>query len=145
MNKGGDPYVIEYNVRLGDPESEVVLPRIKTDFLELMIATAEGRLSEMEIELDDRTVTTVMLVSGGYPGNYEKGLEITGLDQVEGSIIFHAGTKLEDEKVVTSGGRVIAVSSFGNSMKEALANSYRNADKIHFDYKYYRSDIGFDL
>jgi phosphoribosylamine--glycine ligase len=145
MNRGGDPYVIEYNVRLGDPESEVVLPRIKTDFVELMKATAEGRLSEMEIGLDDRTVATVMLVSGGYPGSYEKGIEITGLEKVEGSIVFHAGTSLEDEKVVTSGGRVIAVSSYGNSMKEALATSYRNAEKIHFDWKYYRSDIGFDL
>lgn len=145
MNKGGDPYVIEYNVRLGDPESEVVLPRIKTDFLELMMATAEGMLSETEIELDERTVATVMLVSGGYPGNYEKGLEITGLEHVEGSLVFHAGTRLDDEKVVTSGGRVIAVSSFGNSMKKALDTSYRNAEKIHFDWKYYRGDIGFDL
>jgi phosphoribosylamine--glycine ligase len=145
MNKGGDPYVIEYNVRLGDPESEVVLPRIKTDFVELMKATAEGRLSEMEIELDERTVTTVMLVSGGYPGNYEKGMEITGLDHVEESLVFHAGTRLDDDKVVTNGGRVIAVSSFGSNMKEALAASYRSAEKIRFDYKYYRTDIGFDL
>jgi len=145
MNKGGDPYVIEYNVRMGDPESEVVLPRIKTDFVELMKATAEGRLSEMEIELDDRTVSTVMLVSGGYPGSYKKGKEITGLDQVEGSVVFHAGTKLDGENVVTSGGRVIALSSYGASIKEALEASYRNAEKIQFEGKYYRSDIGFDL
>jgi len=145
MNKGGDPYVIEYNVRMGDPESEVVLPRIKTDFVELMKATAEGRLSEMEIELDERTVSTVMLVSGGYPGSYKKGKEISGIEQVEGSVVFHAGTKLDGEKVVTSGGRVIAVSSYGASMKEALDASYRNAEKIHFEGKYYRSDIGFDL
>ena len=145
MNKGGDPYVIEYNVRMGDPESEVVLPRIKTDFVELMKATAEGRLSEMEIELDDQTVATVMLVSGGYPGSYKKGKEIIGLDQVKRSVIFHAGTKLDGDKVITSGGRVIAVSSYGASMKEALETSYKNAEKIQFEGKYYRSDIGFDL
>jgi phosphoribosylamine--glycine ligase len=145
MNKGGDPYVIEYNVRMGDPESEVVLPRIKTDFVELMKATAEGRLSEMKIELDSRTVSTVMLVSGGYPGSYEKGKVISGLERVENSVVFHAGTKLDDEKVVTSGGRVIAVSSYGSSMQEALAKSYMNADKIRFEGKYYRRDIGFDL
>jgi len=145
MNKGGDPYVIEYNVRLGDPESEVVLPRIKTDFVELMKATADGRLSEMEIELDQRTVSTVMLVSGGYPGSYEKGKEIQGLDQVSGSVVFHAGTTLDEDKVLTNGGRVIAVSSFGNTVKEALEASYINAEKIQFEGKYYRSDIGFDL
>jgi len=145
MNKGGDPYVIEYNVRMGDPESEVVLPRIKTDFVELMKATAEGRLSEMEIELNDETVATVMLVSGGYPGSYEKGKEISGLDQVKKSVVFHAGTKLDGEKVLTSGGRVIAVSSYGASMKEALEASYRNAELIDFEGKYYRRDIGFDL
>jgi phosphoribosylamine--glycine ligase len=130
---------------MGDPEAEVVLPRIKTDFVELMIATAEGRLSEMSIELDSRTVSTVMLVSGGYPGSYEKGKEIHGLEQVEDSVVFHAGTKLNEEKVLTNGGRVIALSSYGGSMKEALNKSYRNAEKIHFEGKYYRSDIGFDL
>ena len=145
MNKGGDPYVIEYNVRLGDPESEVILPRVKTDMVELLKATAEGTLSEMEIELDERTVSTVMLVSGGYPGTYEKWKDVTGLDQVEGSMVFHAGTKPEEEKVVTCGGRVIAVSSYGDSMKEALAASYKNAEKIQFEGKYYRNDIGFDL
>lgn len=145
MNKGGDPYVIEYNVRLGDPESEVVLPRIKTDFVEILKATAEGRLSEVEIELDEQTVTTVMLVSGGYPGSYEKGKEITGLDQVEDSVVFHAGTKPEGEKVLTSGGRVIAVSSYGDHMEEALEKSYKNAKRINFEGKYYRKDIGFDL
>ena len=145
MNKDGDPYVIEYNVRMGDPEAEVVLPRIRTDLLELLKATAEERLSEMEVELDDRTVSTVMLVSGGYPGSYEKGKEISGLDQVEESIVFHAGTRQEGDRVVTSGGRVIAVSSYGASMKEALSASYRSAEKIRFEGKYYRSDIGFDL
>jgi len=157
MNKGGDPYVIEYNVRMGDPESEVVLPRIKTDFVELMKATAERRLSVVEIELDERTVSTVMLVSGGYPGSYPKGKVISGLDQVKeidqvndpdqkgGSVVFHAGTKAEGNEVLTSGGRVIAVSSFGSTMKEALEASYRNAEKIDFEGKYYRRDIGFDL
>jgi phosphoribosylamine--glycine ligase len=145
MNKGGDPYVIEYNVRMGDPESEVVLPRIKTDFVELMKATAKGRLSEIDIELDERTVATVMLVSGGYPGSYEKGKEITGIDRVEGSVVFHAGTKAKGAKVLTSGGRVIAVSSFGSTMQEALEASYKNAEKIEFEGKYYRRDIGFDL
>jgi phosphoribosylamine--glycine ligase len=145
MNKGGDPYVIEYNVRMGDPEAEVVLPRIKTDFVELMKATAEDRLSERNIELDGRTVSTVMLVSGGYPGSYEKGKEISGLELVEDSVVFHAGTKLEDDKVLTNGGRVIALSSYGASIKEALAKSYMNANKIRFEGKYFRSDIGFDL
>ncbi|MCK5135652.1 MAG: phosphoribosylamine--glycine ligase [Bacteroidales bacterium] len=145
MNRDGDPYVIEYNVRMGDPESEVVLPRIKTDFVELMKATAEKRLSKMEVEFDSRTVTTVMLVSGGYPGSYEKGKEITGLDKVDGSVVFHAGTKPDGDRTLTSGGRVIAVSSYGNSMKEALEKSYVNAEKIEFEGKYYRRDIGFDL
>lgn len=145
MNINGDPYVIEYNVRMGDPESEVVLPRIRTDFVELLKATAEGRLSEMEIEFDERTVATVMLVSGGYPGNYEKGKEISGLDQVEKSMVFHAGTALDGDRILTSGGRVIAVSSFGDTMQEALGKSFENADKIQFEGKYYRKDIGFDL
>ncbi len=145
MNKGGDPYVIEYNVRMGDPESEVVLPRIKNDFVELMKATAEGRLSDIDIEVDERTVTTVMLVSGGYPGSYEKGKEITGINQVSESVVFHAGTKPEGEKVLTSGGRVIAVSSYGATMEEALKKSYKSAEKINFEGKYYRKDIGFDL
>jgi phosphoribosylamine--glycine ligase len=145
MNKGGDPYVIEYNVRMGDPESEVVLPRIKSDLVELMKATAEGRLSDMDMELDKRTVSTVMLVSGGYPGSYEKGKVVTGIDQVEDSVVFHAGTKLDDVKVLTSGGRVIAVTSYGSDMKDALRKSYLNAEKIRFEGKYFRSDIGFDL
>jgi phosphoribosylamine--glycine ligase len=145
MNKGGDPYVIEYNVRMGDPESEVVLPRIKTDFVEILKATAERRLTDLQVAFDDSTVTTVMLVSGGYPGAYEKGKEITGLDKVTGSVVFHAGTKEADGKVLTNGGRVLAVSSFGKDMKEALQQSYENADNIHFEGKYFRRDIGFDL
>jgi phosphoribosylamine---glycine ligase len=145
MNREGDPYVIEYNVRMGDPEAEVILPRIKTDFVELMKATAEGRLSDMEIELDNRTVATVMLVSGGYPGSYEKGRAISGLEDVDGSILFHAGTRLDGDKILTSGGRVIAVSSYGASMQDALANSYQNAERVRFEGKYFRKDIGFDL
>ena len=145
MNKGGDPYVIEYNVRMGDPESEVVLPRIKTDFVEILKATAENRLKDFEIEFDERSVTTVMMVSGGYPGSYEKGKEIKGLENVDGSIVFHAGTKASDGKVLTNGGRVLAISSFGKDMKEALAKSYKNAEMIEFEDKYYRRDIGFDL
>ena len=140
-----EPIVIEYNVRLGDPETEVVLPRIKNDFVELMKATAEGRLADIKIEMDDRIVTTVMLVSGGYPGSYEKGKEITGLDQVKESVVFHAGTKHEGERVVTNGGRVIAVSSYGATMEEALEKSFKSAEKIDFEGKYYRKDIGFDL
>ncbi|MFO7671545.1 MAG: phosphoribosylamine--glycine ligase [Bacteroidales bacterium] len=145
MNKDGDPYVIEYNVRMGDPESEVVLPRIKTDFVEILKATAENRLKDLKVEFDERTVSTVMMVSDGYPGSYEKGKVISGLDRVDGSIVFHAGTRLADGKVVTDGGRVIAVSSYGENIKEALEKSYANAGKIEFEGKYYRRDIGFDL
>lgn len=145
MNRGGDPYVIEYNVRMGDPEAEVVLPRIKTDFVEILKATAENRIRDLKVEFDERTVTTVMLVSGGYPGNYEKGKEITGLNGVKDSLIFHAGTRMEDNRIVTSGGRVIAVSSYGENMEEALGQSYKNAERIDFEGKYYRRDIGFDL
>jgi phosphoribosylamine---glycine ligase len=110
-----------------------------------MKATAEGRLSDMEIELDNRTVATVMLVSGGYPGSYEKGRAISGLEDVDGSILFHAGTRLDGDKILTSGGRVIAVSSYGASMQDALANSYQNAERVRFEGKYFRKDIGFDL
>ena len=145
MNVGGDPYVIEYNVRMGDPETEVVMPRLKTDILSLFEAMAQGELEQAAFELDDRFCTTVMLVSQGYPGDYEKGKEITGVPDVKGSIVFHAGTKLADGKVVTNGGRVIAVSSFGKTMREALAQSYENVAKIHFDGMNFRRDIGFDL
>lgn len=145
MNVGGDPYVIEYNVRMGDPETEVVMPRLKTDILSLFEAMAKGELEQAAFELDDRFCTTVMLVSQGYPGDYEKGKEVTGVPDVKGSIVFHAGTKLADGKVVTNGGRVIAVSSFGKTMREALAQSYENVAKIHFDGMNFRRDIGFDL
>ena len=145
MNVGGDPYVIEYNVRMGDPETEVVMPRLKTDILTLFEEMAHGQLEKSAFELDDRFCTTVVLVSQGYPGSYEKGKVISGLDSVEGSIVFHAGTRMDGDKVLTSGGRVMAVSSFGKTMKEALALSYQNVGKIHFDGMNFRKDIGFDL
>lgn len=145
INVQGDPYVIEYNARLGDPESEVIIPRIKTDLFELIEGVAKGDLAERIIEIDERFVTTVMLVSGGYPGTYDKGKAIHGLNNTKGSVLFHAGTKREADKVVTSGGRVIAVSSWGSSIKEALDTSYRNAGLLDFEGRYYRTDIGFDL
>lgn len=140
-----EPYVIEYNVRMGDPETEVVLPRIKSDFLELLLATYFKKLNQYKLELDVRSATTVMLVSGGYPEAYEKGKEINGLDKVEDSILFHAGTTLENGKVVTSGGRVLAVTSYGDNFKSALKKSYQNIEKIHFEKMNFRSDLGFDL
>ncbi len=145
INVNDDPYVIEYNVRMGDPEAEVVLPRVQNDFVDLLKATAEGTLDEVSLEIDPQTVTTVMLVSGGYPGSYEKGKKITGLEHVDGSIPFHAGTKIDNKVILTNGGRVIAVSSYGKNMQEALSNSYKNAEVIAFDKKQYRKDIGFDL
>jgi len=142
---GGNPFVIEYNVRMGDPETEAVILRIKSDFVELLEGAANGTLGEKSIEIDDQTAATVMLVSGGYPGSYEKGKEISGFEQVANSIVFHAGTKSEGEKVLTNGGRVLAISSLGSNRIEALENSYRNAKVIQFDKKYYRTDLGFDL
>lgn len=145
INVNNEPYVIEYNVRMGDPETEAVMLRVKSDFVDLLEGAATGTLSEKEIEFDERTAVTVMLVSGGYPGSYEKGKAITGAESVTDSIVFHAGTKLEGEDVVTAGGRVISVSSYGSDMKDALATSYKNAEKIAFEGKYYRKDLGFDL
>jgi phosphoribosylamine--glycine ligase len=145
INVEGEPFVIEYNARLGDPETEVIIPRIKSDFFELIEGVAKGDLSVRELEIDDRFVTTVMLVSGGYPGNYEKGKSIQGLDLTDGSVIFHSGTRKEEDSVVTSGGRVLAVSSWGSTMKEALEKSYTNAAKLKFEGSYCRTDIGFDL
>ncbi len=142
---GDDPYVIEYNVRMGDPETEVVLPRIKTDLVALLQKTAEQKLDEIDLEIDASTAATVMLVSGGYPESYEKEKEITGLDKVKSALIFHAGTSEKDGKVLTSGGRVIAVTSFGKDYREAIKKSYQNVENIHFDKMYYRKDLGFDL
>ncbi|CAM4083876.1 phosphoribosylamine--glycine ligase [Gillisia limnaea] len=141
----GEPYVIEYNVRMGDPETEVVLPRIKSDLVALFQKVAAKNLDKTEIEIDGNTAVTVMLVSGGYPEDYEKGKEITGIGDVEGSLVFHAGTKEFNGKIVTNGGRVLAVTSFGSDYKEALKKSYQNVDKLHFDKMYYRKDLGFDL
>jgi len=141
----GDPFVIEYNVRMGDPETEAVMLRVKSDFVELLEGAADGTLGEKEIEIDEQAAATVMLVSGGYPGSYEKGKEISGLELIANSIVFHAGTKPEGDKVLTNGGRVLAVSSMGSNRIEALGNSYRNAKVIQFDKKYYRKDLGFDL
>lgn len=132
-------------MRMGDPETEAVLPRIKSDLLELFQAVGEEKLEEKTIELDPRYATTVMMVSGGYPEAYEKGKLMTGINEVEGSIVFHAGTKLEGEKVLTNGGRVMTLTSFGESINEALEKSFANAEKVNFEGKYYRKDIGFDL
>ncbi|MBG0858372.1 MAG: phosphoribosylamine--glycine ligase [Bacteroidales bacterium] len=145
INVDGDPYVIEYNARLGDPESEVIIPRIKSDFYELIEGVVKGDLESRVIDIDDRYVATVMLVSGGYPGSYEKGKTVFGLDLARDCVIFHSGTKLSDNKVITSGGRVLAVSAWGNTIKEAIEGAYKNARRVSFDNMYYRTDIGFDL
>ena len=140
-----NPKVIEYNVRLGDPETEVVIPRIKNDLLEIFEAVSNQSLDKINLQLDERTATTVMAVSGGYPEAYEKGKEITGFENITNATVFHAGTTLQENKVVTSGGRVLAVTAFGKDHKEALALSYQNIEKLKFDKMYYRKDLGFDL
>jgi phosphoribosylamine--glycine ligase len=145
MNDNGNPRVVEYNVRLGDPETEVILPRLKTDLLFLFKAVGEGKLGECTVEFDDRSVCTVIMVSGGYPEAYDKGAVISGLKDTKGSMVFHAGTKLKDGKVVTNGGRVLAVSSYGKDFNEALEKSYSNTAVLNYEDKYFRSDLGFDL
>lgn len=145
INVDGEPMVIEYNVRMGDPETEAVMLRVDSDLLELMVAAANGSLGSLPLNIDPRPAVTVMMVSGGYPGSYEKGKLISGLEQVDGSIVFHAGTKADGENILTSGGRVLSVSSYGDTVADALAKSYENISRINFDGKYSRRDIGQDL
>jgi len=145
ISVNNEPYVIEYNVRLGDPESEVVLPRIKSDFVDLLEGVANGNLDEKEIIIDERYAATVMLVSGGYPEVYEKDKLIEGLDQTKDTLVFHAGTVTREGGIYTAGGRVLALTSFGDTKHEALKKSFDSAEEISFDKKYYRKDIGFDI
>jgi phosphoribosylamine--glycine ligase len=145
MNVDGNPIVIEYNCRMGDPETEAVLPRIQTDFAALMQATGNGSLNEISLEVDPRTAATVVMVSGGYPGTFEKGYEIKNLEKVEDTLVFHAGTKATNGNVVTNGGRVLALTSLADNLQDALNKSYTAAKTINYDYEYYRKDIGRDL
>lgn len=142
---GNEPYVIEYNVRMGDPETEVVMPRIKSPFLQLLEKAGKGELENIQVEMDSQYATTVMMVSGGYPESYEKGKVVTGLERIEDAVVFHAGTREEGNKVITSGGRVLAATGMGSTIKEALDASYRAVDKIQFESSFVRRDIGKDL
>jgi phosphoribosylamine--glycine ligase len=145
MNDNGNPKVVEYNCRMGDPETEVVIPRIQSDFLALLDAVARKKLVDFDLQIDPRTATTVMLVSGGYPGDYAKGKLITGLTEVKNALAFHAGTRFQQDQVISNGGRVITLTGLGNTIHEALGNSYTAVDNIKFDDSYYRKDIGQDL
>ena len=145
MNDNGNPSVVEYNVRMGDPETEVVLPRIDSDLFDLFEGVAHQNLHEKEFSVTAKIATTVMLVSGGYPEAYNKGAKITGLENIQESIVFHAGTTIKDAAVITNGGRVIAVTSLADTLQEALDASYKSIDEIHFEKMNYRKDIGFDL
>jgi phosphoribosylamine--glycine ligase len=141
----GDPYVIEYNCRMGDPETEVVIPRLKSDILDLFEGVASNTLSERDIQFIDKSAATVMMVSGGYPGEYEKGKSIFGLNSIVDSIVFHAGTSADGPSVLTAGGRVLAVTSYGKNLEAALEKSYDSISKINYDGAYYRKDIGQDV
>lgn len=145
MNIKGNPFVVEYNVRMGDPETEVVLPRIESDLLELFEGVANQNLHEKSFSVNPQTATTVMLVAGGYPESYEKGAAIIGLEKIKESTVFHAGTTTKNDKIITNGGRVMAITSFGDNIEEALKKSYQSIENIHFDEMNYRKDIGFDL
>lgn len=145
INVKGEPIVIEYNVRMGDPETEVVIPRLKTDLVELFLAVANEKLDQIGLEVDERSATTIMVVSGGYPEEFEKGKVITGIENITDSIVFHAGTKLENNQVLSNGGRVLTVTSYGDNFEEAIKKSYQNIAKIQFDKMYFRKDIGNDL
>lgn len=145
INVKNEPMVIEYNVRMGDPETEVVIPRLTSDLVELFLAVADEKLDQVSLEVDPRSATTIMVVSGGYPEEYEKGKTISGIENVTDSIVFHAGTKTVYGQVVTNGGRVLAVTSYGDNFKEAIQKSYQNIDKLKFEKMYFRKDIGFDL
>ena len=142
---GDEPYVIEYNVRMGDPETEVVMPRLKNDLVEMFVSTATGKLSSISVDSDERTTVTVVLVSGGYPGNYKKGTPIYNTDEVDDSMLFHSGTDVKNGEIVTNGGRVFAVTSFGTNIVSARNQCLKNADVVNYEGKYYRKDIGFDL
>ena len=145
INVKGEPIVIEYNVRMGDPETEVVIPRLKSDLVELFLAVANEKLDEKTLEIDSQSAATIMVVSGGYPEEYVNGKVISGIETVTDSIVFHAGTKAENGKIISNGGRVLAVTSLGTNFEEAIKKSYQSIDKLHFDTMYFRKDIGFDL
>ena len=145
INVKNEPIVIEYNVRMGDPETEVVVPRLESDLVELFLSVANQELDTFELKVDPRSATTIMVVSGGYPEDFEKGKVITGLENITDSIVFHAGTKLDGENVVSNGGRVLTVTSYGDDFQQAIKKSYQNIDKLNFDKMYFRKDIGFDL